>query len=1181
MENFYKIKDAFISTLASTLGIDVTRISIVDVVPGNARRRRLLASSAVVNFEVVPSPIIEFNSAESITVLEDVGMVAVEVVRSVNVVGDCGVRFAVSRLSSDNAVAGTNFIATTGVIYFKSKEERKKILVSVLSAPEYQAADVQFTVSISEAENATLGEKQITTVIVGNIHMPAPVAPKQAASGSTSSGVKLEWSPATWPAAPSFVYNTTKNWEVECTADRGQFVPTIRVAASVLSQYVGGLATYTKLECRSRVEAVGWSSWSAWSTMHTLPQCGDGARQGAEPCDDGNLESGDGCSASCTVENGYACSIADGGDVCSNGCRNGTKEAWEACDDGNNAVGDGCDNKCDIEYGWQCSAVAHPTILNARVSECNVPCGDGIRLQGFEGCDDSNTADGDGCSAQCEVEENAACVEDASDKSTCQKCGNGILEGTEVCDDAAVSGACLACVDVKAGYICTGTACEAGPSRVSTPLLTMAQEESVQAKWAAADGYGLPVLRYEVHIHVNGSASSLLRTDVFVPSQLLSAYKYTLVNLTSSTAYFIRVRACSDVGCGELSISSDVVSTLAPVVSLDEIGSLVTAAATTAAEASNIVVEAESFKVETAPPPPAAPVETQVQVNETQVELLQAQVLAAAAAKQEAAAQLLSNAGDYAIGFSVASLQNLTVSESVGLVELDLQLVRKSDGSTNHAGATDPLTLTWQIFSEGDVVSAPSDVAAIQGAVTFSVGTVNTTLALVISDNNDLNAGKPPKRFLLRLTQVQGGASVLAPRASLWITILDNEAPPVVSVQAQSQSFNVTPGAVTQVLLSRANWRYGAVKVSFAIVAISAQLNADYSVSSYEAIVASGSTSGVINVTTMDAQRAQDVLLRVELLSATSECVSGDGSFLCAASISKARNSSTILIAGLGPFSSTPAPTTTPFFPTFTPPPGTVVENVTLTLEVAMNASNFDEPAQLAFRQAVASAAGAALERVRIAKITVTNTRRRLLAEALQIDIEIGTSSGTEANAMAAKLEPDAINTQLTIQGLPQASIVAAAVSTNNLRASFCPPGYVGADGDPCEECPADTYKTINGSVSPCTPCPGDKQSLPGSKAASACRCPAGFATTAQGACVMCPPGSYTSGLDDSGCRLAPIAQQEALIADYLIRESRKRPFCIPGTYLPGNALRGGGGVCGSVCAWFAVVLCVFAVCVR
>lgn len=37
-----------------------------------------------------------------------------------------------------------------------------------------------------------------------------------------------------------------------------------------------------------------------------LPSCGN-KRQIGEDCDDGNLNDGDGCSSSCTIESGYSC----------------------------------------------------------------------------------------------------------------------------------------------------------------------------------------------------------------------------------------------------------------------------------------------------------------------------------------------------------------------------------------------------------------------------------------------------------------------------------------------------------------------------------------------------------------------------------------------------------------------------------------------------------------------------------------------------------------------------------------------------------------------------------------------------------------------------------------------------------------------------------------------------------
>jgi cysteine-rich repeat protein len=92
--------------------------------------------------------------------------------------------------------------------------------------------------------------------------------------------------------------------------------------------------------------------------------CGDGTLDPSEACDDGNTNSGDGCSATCVLE----------------ACGNGTLDAGEQCDDGDAVSCDGCSDTCAIEE-----------------------CGNGT-LDCGETCDDSNTTAGDGCDSLCQVE---------------------------------------------------------------------------------------------------------------------------------------------------------------------------------------------------------------------------------------------------------------------------------------------------------------------------------------------------------------------------------------------------------------------------------------------------------------------------------------------------------------------------------------------------------------------------------------------------------------------------------------------------------------------------------------------------------------------------------------------------------------------------------------------------------
>ncbi len=148
--------------------------------------------------------------------------------------------------------------------------------------------------------------------------------------------------------------------------------------------------------------------------------CGDwrfvSVATGGEQCDDGNLQSGDGCDANCTPTScgngimtvGEQCDDgnATNGDGCDTNCTysacgNGVRGPTETCDDGNLADNDGCDHTCK------------PT-----------SCGNGVTT-GNEECDDGNDVNGDGCDSGCRL----------------SGCGNNIVTGLEQCDDGnAVNG---------------------------------------------------------------------------------------------------------------------------------------------------------------------------------------------------------------------------------------------------------------------------------------------------------------------------------------------------------------------------------------------------------------------------------------------------------------------------------------------------------------------------------------------------------------------------------------------------------------------------------------------------------------------------------------------------------------------------------------------------------------------
>ncbi len=138
-----------------------------------------------------------------------------------------------------------------------------------------------------------------------------------------------------------------------------------------------------------------------------LAVCGDDVLKGRETCDDGNTTNGDGCSGACHTEPTYTCppSILRPNPTPLNQCiktvcGDGYREGDEPCDDAdkNKNTGDGCTPLCEIEP--TCTAGA-----------CQSRCGDGMILAGdVEECDDGNTQNGDGCSATCTKEAGFTCT---------------------------------------------------------------------------------------------------------------------------------------------------------------------------------------------------------------------------------------------------------------------------------------------------------------------------------------------------------------------------------------------------------------------------------------------------------------------------------------------------------------------------------------------------------------------------------------------------------------------------------------------------------------------------------------------------------------------------------------------------------------------------------------------------
>jgi cysteine-rich repeat protein len=99
-------------------------------------------------------------------------------------------------------------------------------------------------------------------------------------------------------------------------------------------------------------------------------------------------------------------------------CGNRRVGGGEECDDGNSNSGDGCSDTCLIEANFICMESSDPNLANTpyfNASQCDT-CGNGILSESIgEECDDGNLDNGDCCSSTCRFEAAASTCGDPSD----------------------------------------------------------------------------------------------------------------------------------------------------------------------------------------------------------------------------------------------------------------------------------------------------------------------------------------------------------------------------------------------------------------------------------------------------------------------------------------------------------------------------------------------------------------------------------------------------------------------------------------------------------------------------------------------------------------------------------------------------------------------------------------------
>jgi len=238
-------------------------------------------------------------------------------------------------------------------------------------------------------------------------------------------------------------------------------------------------------------------------SFRTYTLCGNGTVDAGEQCDDGNGDSTDGCTTSCTIcGNGVTtvpeeCDDANGvpGDGCENDCTltscgDGAVQAPEECDDGNQANDDCCTRSCRlVAAGRGCTsdfeACTDRTCDGA--GSCNpsfnsAPCDDGVGCNGADTCSAGvcSIHAGDPCAAMdcgghCVMSPFPQCVYDLAgtpctdDGNTCT---NDQCDGAGTCAHATLTDGSACHDDACIAGTCASGACQLGSTSACDPCLT-------------------------------------------------------------------------------------------------------------------------------------------------------------------------------------------------------------------------------------------------------------------------------------------------------------------------------------------------------------------------------------------------------------------------------------------------------------------------------------------------------------------------------------------------------------------------------------------------------------------------------------------------------------------------------------------------------------------------------------
>lgn len=179
----------------------------------------------------------------------------------------------------------------------------------------------------------------------------------------------------------------------------------------------GNLCAVGSKQCNPLKDSLCNNDCQKTGNTNVLASCGNGAVESGEDCDDGNIASGDGCSARCLWEGSNNKYNAI--------CGNARLEKGEQCDDGNNIAGDGCSAKCLYEADYASSATSQYK---------NFACGTLNKPTTTATVAGKSVAVKIACSTPGSNNCNASCLNLGSEAKA-PICGNSKLEAGEQCDD--------------------------------------------------------------------------------------------------------------------------------------------------------------------------------------------------------------------------------------------------------------------------------------------------------------------------------------------------------------------------------------------------------------------------------------------------------------------------------------------------------------------------------------------------------------------------------------------------------------------------------------------------------------------------------------------------------------------------------------------------------------------------